>query len=69
MEKIVKYEMNEQEHEELENTLALMDEAIRKEIQRLHFLIDNGKRTDSDIICLNTYEYLRGMMYDVRRKL
>ena len=40
MEKIVKYEMNEQEHEELENTLALMDEAIRKEIQRLHFLID-----------------------------
>lgn len=68
MEKIVKYEMNEQEHEELENTLALMDEAIRKEIQRLH-LIANVKRTDSDIICLNTYEYLRGMMYDVRRKL
>ena len=46
-----------------------MDEVIRKEIQRLHFLIDNGKRTDSDIICLNTYEYLRGMMYDVRRNL
>lgn len=66
MQKIIKYELTEEEHKELDYKLSLLQNAIREEKSRL---FDIKNKTHSENISYNTIEYASSLIYDITRLL